>query len=159
MTVSIEQMTDIDLPGILALNNLHQKETSFLEPEDLNWLVANAYYARGVAPAKAFLIGFDQDGAYKSPNFVWFKERYERFAYIDRIITAAEARGQGLARALYEDLFATAKANGYNVVGCEVNQNPPNPGSDAFHAKLGFETVGTATLANGKTVRYLTKTL
>ncbi|WP_417450711.1 GNAT family N-acetyltransferase [Kordiimonas sp.] len=159
MTGHIQHMTDMDLSGILALNNAHQKETSFLEMADLNWLVTNAYYARGVAPANAFLIGFDQDGDYKSPNFLWFRERYKRFAYIDRVITANEARGQGLARALYENLFTTAKADGYSIVGCEVNQDPPNPGSDAFHAKLGFEHVGTATLANGKTVRYLTKLL
>lgn len=159
MTTVIEDLAGMELEGVLALNNAHQKETSFLTSADLTRMIGNAYYARGVEPAHAFLLGFDQDGDYSSPNFLWFKERYPRFAYIDRIITAEAARGQGLARALYEDLFARAKADGYSVVGCEVNMDPPNPGSDAFHAKLGFEEVGTALLANGKTVRYLTKTL
>ena len=159
MAAAIQDMAGMDLDGILALNNAHQKETSFLTSDDLGRMVGNAYYARGVEPAHAFLIGFDQDGDYSSPNFLWFKDRYARFAYIDRIITAEAARGQGLARTLYEDLFAKARADGYSVVGCEVNSDPPNPGSDAFHAKLGFDHVGTATLANGKTVRYLTKTL
>lgn len=159
MTATLQEMAGMNLDGILALNNAHQKETSFLTSADLQRMIGNAYHARGVEPAQAFLIGFDQDGDYSSPNFLWFKERYERFAYIDRIITAEVARGQGLARALYEDLFKCATADGYSVVGCEVNMDPPNPGSDAFHAKLGFEEVGTALLANGKTVRYLTKTL
>jgi len=149
----------MDLDGVLTLNNAHQKETSFLTDTDLRRMVTDAYYARGVEPAHAYLISFDQDGDYASPNFLWFRERYPRFAYIDRIVTAPEARGRGLARALYEDLFARAKADGYTIVGCEVNSDPPNPGSDAFHEKLGFETAGTALLANGKTVRYLTKTL
>jgi predicted GNAT superfamily acetyltransferase len=152
-------MATMDLDGILALNNAHQKETSFLTAADLSRMVAGAYYARGAEPARAYLISFNQDGDYASPNFLWFRERYPRFAYIDRIVTAPEARRRGLARALYGDLFTRATADGYAVVGCEVNMDPPNPGSDAFHAKLGFEEVGTALLANGKTVRYLTKTL
>ena len=36
------------------------------------------------------------------------------------------------------------------------NTDPPNPGSDAFHARLGFHEVGRAFLADrGKSVRYL----
>ena len=40
------------------------------------------------------------------------------------------------------------------IVGA-VNLDPPNPGSDAFHAKMGFAQVGCAELApGGKTARY-----
>jgi predicted GNAT superfamily acetyltransferase len=43
---------------------------------------------------------------------------------------------------------------------CEVNLDPPNPASDAFHAALGFAEVGTAVIDNGdKTVRYLSRRL
>jgi predicted GNAT superfamily acetyltransferase len=42
------------------------------------------------------------------------------------------------------------------VVCCEVNSDPPNPLSDAFHAALGFREVGRAFLPDrGKSVRYL----
>jgi uncharacterized protein len=44
-------------------------------------------------------------------------------------------------------------------VGCEINLLPPNPASDAFHARMGFVEVGAAQLANGKTVRYLERAL
>jgi predicted GNAT superfamily acetyltransferase len=38
----------------------------------------------------------------------------------------------------------------------EAPRSPPNPGSDAFHAALGFREVGRAFLADrGKAVRYL----
>jgi len=45
-------------------------------------------------------------------------------------------------------------------VVCEVNIEPPNPVSEAFHVVTGFEAVGQATIHNGmKTVRYFEKIL
>ena len=89
-----------------------------------------------------------------------FRDRYRRFTYIDRVITAPHARGQGHARRLYEDLFTMAAAAGYDLVVCEVNERPPNPGSAAFHGRLGFEPVGRADIHGGsKTVRYLARPL
>ncbi|TAD91394.1 MAG: GNAT family N-acetyltransferase [Alphaproteobacteria bacterium] len=148
------------LDRVLALNNAFAEETSPLTAERLVELVDIACYARGTADASAFLIAFDQDAAYDSPNFLWFRERYPRFVYIDRVVTAAAARGRGLARALYGDLARVARGQTQDILVCEVNSDPPNPGSDAFHRALGFSEVGSATLADrGKTVRYLLKPL
>jgi len=45
-------------------------------------------------------------------------------------------------------------------VVCEVNLDPPNPVSDAFHATLGFAEVGHQALqGTSKTVRYLSKNI
>ena len=107
----------------------------------------------------AYAIIFDQDSRYGSVNFIWHRERSDRFVYVDRIVVAAAARGKGYARALYEHVFAAAKQAGHSRVVCEVNFDPPNPASDAFHARMGFVEVGRAVLANGKTVRYLAKAL
>jgi len=63
------------------------------------------------------------------------------------------ARGLGLARKLYEELFDLVRSAGHVVIACEVNSQPPNPGSDAFHAAMGFVEAGTASPAPGKTVR------
>jgi predicted GNAT superfamily acetyltransferase len=61
---------------------------------------------------------------------------------------------------LYADLFRRASENGHSTIACEVNAQPPNPTSDAFHAALGFVQVGTATFDDGaKTVRYLVRQL
>ena len=145
---------------VLALNNAHAAELSWLEPGELFALLGQAFYARRVGKLDAFLLAFDQGASYDSPNYLWFRERHARFVYVDRVVVAAAARGRGLARALYDDLFRCAKVAGHEVVVCEVNVEPPNPASDALHAALGFEQVGWAKIHDGqKTVRYLRRAL
>ncbi len=146
--------------ALLALNNAHATELSWLAPERLTHLVRQAFCARRVGQIDAFLLAFDQDADYDSPNFLWFRGRYPRFVYVDRIVVAARSRGRGLARLLYRDLFAEAAREGHVRVVCEVNSQPPNPASDAFHAGLGFVEVGAAAIDGGaKTVRYLLRSL
>jgi uncharacterized protein len=91
--------------AVLALNNAHARELSWLEPARLQHLVAHAFLARRIGALDAFLLAFDQDAPYDSPNFLWFRERFPRFVYVDRIVVATHARGHGLARVLYRDLF------------------------------------------------------
>lgn len=145
---------------LLALNNAHARELSWLEPERLEQLVEKAFLARRIGDLDAFLLAFDQDAEYDSPNFLWFRARYPRFVYVDRIVVASPARGRGCARRLYHDLFEHAGRAGHERVVCEVNSSPPNPASDAFHAALGFVEVGAASVYDGsRTVRYLSYAL
>lgn len=142
--------------ALLALNNAHAVELSWLEPERLRHLVAEAFLALRIEDAEALLLAFDEAADYDSPNFLWFHARFARFIYVDRVVVAARARGRGHARRLYRDLFEHAVRAGHDRVVCEVNSDPPNPASDAFHASLGFTEVGTGQLGgSGKTVRYL----
>ena len=159
----MDELTTIDeaaLPAILALNNTHARELSWLEMPKLSHLVAEAFLALHAGEADAFLLAFDQDADYDSTNFLWFKARYPRFAYVDRVAVASHARGRGLARAFYETLFDKARAAGHAVVTCEVNSDPPNPASDAFHAAMGFREVGSASIYGGeRSVRYYAREL
>ena len=157
---AIHSIEPADQPAMLELNNAHAAELSWLDPRELDRLLGEAFYARRIGDLEAFIMTFDQDALYASPNFLWFRERYPRFVYVDRVVTAASARGKGHARGLYVDLFAEAKRAGHELIVCEVNSNPPNPGSDAFHAALGFQEVGSAAIHGGeKTVRYFVKDL
>jgi predicted GNAT superfamily acetyltransferase len=144
---------------MLALNQAHRAETSSLDLARLRALLAQAFHVglRG-AGRDAFLIAFDQDAISASPNFQWFKSRYQRFVYIDRVIVAPGKRGRGLARELYEELLAAAAHAAHDLIGCEVNFEPPNPVSDAFHQAMGFSEVGRAAIEGGeKVVRYLVR--
>ena len=146
--------------ALIALNNAHAEELSWLDPDKLSHLVSEAFLARRAGDLDAFLLAFDQGADYDSPNFLWFHSRYHRFVYVDRIVVAPSARGRGHARRLYQDLFEHAVRMGHERVVCEVNLDPPNPASDAFHAAFGFVEVGRGMLGGGsKTVRYLSRML
>jgi predicted GNAT superfamily acetyltransferase len=149
---------DALLPAALALNNAHAQELSLLDAPRLAQLRDWAWLAGAVGELDAFILVFDQSSAYDGLNFRWFRERYLRFVYVDRVVVAHHARGRGLARKLYEAVFERARAEGVPLVTCEVNLDPPNPASDAFHAAMGFEPVGSAGLG-AKTVRYFARTL
>lgn len=159
MTVncSLVSIRQEDLEALLSLNNAFATELSLLDADSLSALMRNAFYARRIGNIDAFAIAFDhQNSDYESPNYLWFRRRYPRFVYVDRIVVTEAARGRGYARHLYTDLMQHARAAGHDRIVCEVNTNPPNPGSDAFHAALGFSEIGAATIHGGlKTVRYL----
>ena len=150
-----------DVGRILALNNAHAAETSLLDEVGLRSLLSMACYARGIdRGATAFLIALDPRADYDSLNYRWFQAHRDSFVYIDRVIVAPSARGQGLARKLYQDLFSDAQWNGTPLAVCEVNLHPANPISLAFHAALDFVETGRATIHGGlKTVAYLEKPL
>lgn len=149
--------TAADLPGLLALNNAHavdlaeETEASFAE------LVSVAWRVRSVAGSAGLCIALDQDSKRDSQNLNWFRDRFDRFGYIDRVVVDPSVRGRGLARRFYTDVIAAARAEGHTLLCAEINLDPPNPVSDAFHAAMGFRPVGEAALVDrGKTVRYFT---
>ncbi|GLH77697.1 GNAT family acetyltransferase [Bradyrhizobium sp. SSBR45G] len=146
------------LTALLDLNNAHASELSLLTAEGFANLVGLAWKAWRIGHADALMITLDERAAYDNPNHRWFRARYDRFVYVDRIVVAPSARGRGLARRLYEQLIREATAAGYERVVCEVNLDPPNPQSDAFHAALGFTALEAASIHGGaKTVRYMVR--
>lgn len=155
---------DLDLAhglpaNLLELNNRFAKNLSFLDNDGASRLLSQCFMAAHIADG-ALLLALDHDAAYDNPNFRWFKERFERFVYVDRVVVSEKLHGHGIGRALYGALFSRAVAKGHERVVCEINMDPPNPGSDAFHKAMGFEAVGQAYLPNpGKTVRYFARAL
>ena len=79
---------------------------------------------------------------YWSLNYRWFADRGDDFLYLDRIVVANRARGIGIGRAMYDDVDRFAARAAWRRIALEVNLLPPNPGSLAFHERLGFRRVG-----------------
>ena len=150
-------LLELDLNALIALNNSHAVELSWVEKPQFENMIVNAVYARGITPAKGFLIAFDQTALYDNVNFLWFRARYENFIYVDRVVVDSAFRGQGAARALYADRFEFARSQRQSLIVCEVNADPPNPASDIFHKRLGFKHVGDSLIPSGKRVQYLAK--
>ena len=59
------------------------------------------------------------------------------------------ARGTGLGAALYDDNANIATRLAVPRVTCEVNEEPPNPGSLRFHERHGFRKIESRASAGG----------
>ena len=145
MSTLIEDVSENDLAEILALNESEVPHVGRVDIERMHWFAKNATYfrvARVDQQLGAFLIGLRPGTSYQSLNYRWFCDRYDDFAYVDRIAVAVAGRRLGLASSLYDD-FAAAMPPSVNVMTCEVNVVPPNEDSMRFHTRLGFHEVGT----------------
>jgi predicted GNAT superfamily acetyltransferase len=103
-----------------------------------------------------FVLGMPPGLSYDSENYVFFSERAAElgrdFVYVDRIVLAPALRSRGLGPRLYAAVFEEARRVGAPEVLCEVNVEPPNPGSLAFHTRLGFVEVGRQETHGGENV-------
>lgn len=158
----IRDVTTGDLEAVGRLNDAAVPQVNAVPPRSLERFAREAAYfrlaVRNGKPA-GLLVAMTPDMRYHSSNFLWFRERYERFVYIDRIVVAADARGDGIGRRLYEDLVAFAAPTAA-LLACEVNVRPRNEGSLRFHRRFGFETVGTQDTEGGtKTVALMIRPL
>ena len=137
------------------MNNASAWERSLLTPDRFAQLTDWASVTLTIKPAAALMLAFQQSDAYDGGHFLWFRNRFDTFLYIDRVVVAEQHRRHGLGRMLYAEVFKRAIEMGHTRVVCEVNLEPPNPVSDWFHAALGFTEVSRAKIDNVKTVRYL----
>jgi hypothetical protein len=152
-----------DFDAVWALNQANDPAVNALPRDRFAWIVARAWYhrvtedARGITGFLLVLPPGVRD--YWSENYGWFSARYDAFAYVDRIAVEARARGAGVGSALYDDLAATASGT-WPCILCEVNLDPPNPVSLAFHQRHGFTEVGRQQTEGGtKTVVMLRRPL
>ncbi len=145
-----------DVPAVTELNNSAYPAVTFLTEEEM----ADVFSLCDIAlvainrdkQITAFLLSINMGKPYDSENYRWFEERGVRHQYIDRIVVSPSAKGTGIGRALYESVFEHARQCGANEVTAEVNVRPPNPGSMAFHERLGFQRL-TEQETKGGTVR------
>lgn len=145
--------------AVLALNARHEVETAPLDAAGLAARLRHACAAPTMLDAEGRLVGFllayAEESGLDAINFRWVKGHLNGFVYIDRVIVDPAARGGGFGRRLYAEAEAEARRRGAAWLACEVNAEPPNPVSDAFHARLGFAVFGQGSPTPGKTVRYL----
>lgn len=151
--IIFHDVSPAELDECLKLNEANLPHVSSLTAEELERLHREAFYFRAAevdGQFGGFLLVFDRRADYGSLNFLWFKDRYTSFAYIDRIIIAPGARRKGVGAAFYRDLEEFAAKQGCAELTCEYNLRPENLESEAFHRRCGFSEVGRQETEGGK---------
>ncbi len=149
MSIVIRDVREHELDSVLALNNAAGPTILPFDHARLRHFFDTAEYFRVAerdGTLAGFLIGVGSRAAHDSSNFRWFRERYEDFFYIDRIVVASRRRGGGLGRAFYADAQSYAELR-YPQLACEVfldtarDVSLPDPAL-LFHGSFGFREVG-----------------
>ncbi len=144
MPADIRPYTSADLADVVAINDAAYPAVPITPAEELAELIGLSRVALVVDDGQpaGFIVALAPGLDYASENYTWFSARSRDFLYVDRIVLAPRLQGQGIGPRLYAAVEDAARADGAAEITCEVNVRPPNPGSLAFHARLGFIEVG-----------------
>jgi predicted GNAT superfamily acetyltransferase len=150
-----------DHERVLELNQASVQELSPLDQPRLSYILALAHRSLVAVSADgdvlAFALAIAPGTDYDSLNYTTLGEMFESFLYLDRIAVADSARRKGLGAALYDAMEAAAAPFGRMV--CDVNIEPRNDASLAFHDARGYREVGELAHGDVKTVALMSKEL
>jgi predicted GNAT superfamily acetyltransferase len=143
----LRDMTDADLERVLAINQANVPEVGDATAAHLARLVAASSISLiSIVDAQiaGFCIVFGPDADYDSVNYQWFMKHHPTAMYLDRVAFDARFHGQGLGSEMYAEVDRLIRHEHPAATGLtlEVNIDPPNEPSLAFHRKLGFAEVG-----------------
>jgi hypothetical protein len=150
--VILRPLVASDAEALTVLNDAAAPAVPVTLPADIAELLRIAALAVGLerdGRLVGFVLAMAPGADYDSENYAYFESRAVDHLYVDRIVVAESERGSGLGAVLYGAVFAEARRGLRREVTCEVNLNPPNPRSLAFHQRLGFRSVGTQTTKGG----------
>lgn len=144
MPILVRDVREHELDSVLAMNNAAGPGILPMDAGRLRWFWQHANYFR-VAEKDGLLAGFlialDQDSAHTSSNFQWFRERHQRFLYIDRIVIASTRRGVGVGRVFYGDVQSYAEVRVPHLAAEVFMESASHPAL-LFHGSFGFREVG-----------------
>ena len=133
-----------DVAEVIALNQRNVSALTPLDEEGVHRLRGHADRFDVIdadGSFAGFVVTVGPGSTYDSENYRWFAEHYaDRFYYLDRVVLHEEQRRRGLGSFVYDEIEAVARA--YDRLALEVNLQPRNEGSLAFHAGRGFTEVG-----------------
>ena len=149
MSILIRDVREHELDSVLALNNAAGPGILPMDASRIRFFFDNADYFRvGEIDGHlaGFLIALSHTAAHDSPNFLWFRDRFDAFMYIDRIVIASARRGAGLGRAFYADITSYSEVRVPQLC-CEVFLEPRNDVALLFHGTYGFHEAGQQVMA------------
>ena len=153
-----------DVARVLEINNANTPGVSQLTLSELETDITNCLHALAIdneyGEVCAFCITFAPDAPDAGVNHRWFADRFESFVYLDRIAIDPTYQNLGLGVLLYQSVEQQMIASAqHSLLCCEVNLEPPNPGSLRFHHRIGFTEVGQHSPQQNYVVSMLSKKL
>lgn len=142
--IEIRDTKPTDFSEIKRLNDEFVHFTSPMDMARIAQLDELGFYHKVICEdgiVLGFLLAMTDDCVYDSDNYRWFNQRFNQFAYIDRVVIDTLHHGRRLGQQLYKNLFEFAQQKDINTVCCEYNLVPANPNSAIFHMQLGFKEV------------------
>ena len=148
----IRPLVGSDIDKVTELNNEAYPAVPMATVEEMAGFVDTFDWCMVVennSEVVGFVMAVEPGKDYDSENYRFFESRGFPHFYIDRVVLGEAARGKGLGKRLYGELFDEAKKRGYQRITCEVNLKPENPVSLAFHNTMGFVGVGVQDTKGG----------
>ena len=160
----VRNIKSADLTRVLAINNANTPGVSELTLSELETDITNCLHALAIdnehGEVCAFCITFAPDAPDAGANHRWFADRFESFVYLDRIAIDPTYQNLGLGVLLYQSVEQQMIDSAqHSMLCCEVNLEPPNPGSLRFHHRIGFTEVGQHSPQQNYLVSMLSKNL
>ena len=145
----IPSMWEINEQGLPGTGKVTKKEISHLM--DISEVCIGAFHDKDLV---GFVICLLPNTNYGSLNYSWFNERYEKFIYVDRIAVDTQFRDRGIGSKLYQRVIQYSTEHKISITA-EVSLEPPNPGSDRFHIRHSFNSVGEFHQENKSVTMYI----
>jgi predicted GNAT superfamily acetyltransferase len=157
--ITIRAMTASDIEVVWAINQENVPAVGEETVEVLADLLSMSLFSL-VAEVDNVVVGFcmilGPQTQYRSPNYLYFCERYADFIYLDRVAVTSAFQGLGLGAAMYREVERLSQST---LCALEVNTKPRTEGSLRFHTREGFVLLEEVETRPGKMVGFMIKDL
>lgn len=164
--MKIRDLTPADIPAITRINqgavpavgSTTEAALTSIADESVIALVAEEPTSGEIA---GFCLVLPPRANYGSANYAWFEARYDSFIYLDRVAISPRFARQGIGQAMYDEVERRAAMlePRPSMFTLEVNIEPRNDASLAFHQGRGFAEVGQRDTDYGVRVTMMSRSL
>lgn len=153
--IEIKELTEKHYSSVLEIN---EQLVHFLSPLTLASLDAlckicttkKVVEVDGVVAA--FILALEQGQPYQSENYAWFEHNLNDYYYVDRLAILPNYHRLGIGSLMHNSVKAYAIEKGIKQIALEIDIQPINEVSLAFHKQLGFKEIDTLVTNQGKKI-------
>jgi predicted GNAT superfamily acetyltransferase len=163
VSVVVREIVAADIDELHRINEANVPAVGSVDRQRFGFLLDASVLALVVTvddePA-GFCLVLPLGAPYDSVNYRWFAARYHDVWYLDRVAFDARFQRRGLGTRLYDEVERRiAERSEVAALTLEVNVDPPNEPSLAFHRRRDYDEVGRQDTPYGITVSMMRKEL